>query len=305
VVVPTRDRPSALNRCLSALAAQTLLDEAEVLVVDDGSLSANAVSSVVDSHPHASLVRQAAGGPAAARNTGGRAARGAILCFTDDDCAPAADWIEELEKAVQGGADVAGGKTIASGGALSEASEFIARVPMSTTDDGTSLTFAPSNNLACRKAVFDAYPFDESYPTAAGEDREWCMRVVSSGYTLCFVPTARVVHHQQLTLRGFLRQQTRYGRGAFRFRRLGAAPRPLNSPSFYVALVGRAFRHSFTVGLLVSVAQGATAMGFIRGWASRHSGNGSRVTGHPARFVSDVDASRVPEERRRQRSGDE
>src|SRR4029450_13000555 len=42
VVVPTRDRPQALRRCLQALADQTVQGSMEVIVVDDGSLEAGA-----------------------------------------------------------------------------------------------------------------------------------------------------------------------------------------------------------------------------------------------------------------------
>ena len=37
VIVPTRDRPAALERCLRALSRQTLGDALEIIVVDDGS----------------------------------------------------------------------------------------------------------------------------------------------------------------------------------------------------------------------------------------------------------------------------
>lgn len=270
VVVPTRDRPTALTRCLDALAAQTVADELEVLVVDDGSWAASDISTVVGRHPRARLLRSAGAGPAAARNEGARAARGSFLCFTDDDCAPKPDWVEQLVEALRAGADAAAGRTIAGGGVLAEASELIARAPVEVmTRDGSDLSFAPSNNLACTKAVFAATPFDESYPHAAGEDREWCARLIASGHSLRSAPAARLVHRQDLTLLDFFRQQARYGEGAFRFHRRGAIRRPLGSAGFYVALIRRGFARSFRVGVLVCAAQAATALGFLRGWATQ------------------------------------
>lgn len=271
VVVPTRDRPAALARCLDALDAQTLADRLEVLVVDDGSRAAAEVSSVVGRHSRARLIQRLGAGPAAARNAGARAARGSFLCFTDDDCAPCQDWVEQLVETLRHGADAAAGTTIARGGALAEASEIVAHAPASATARDGGLSFAPSNNLACTKAIFDSTPFDESYPHAAGEDREWCARLIASGHTLRSAPAARLVHHQDLTPRRFLRQQLRYGEGAFRFRRQPEARRPLESPAFYTALVRRAFARSFSVGLLVCVAQAATAVGFIRGWLTQRT----------------------------------
>jgi len=267
VVVPTRNRPQALSRCLNGLAAQTLAGRLEVIVVDDGSFAQNEVASIVALHPGARLVLRAGGGPAAARNAGALAAHGAFLCFTDDDCEPQDDWVEQLVKRLQRGADAAAGTTLSSGGVLAAASEITAHAPAAARPpDGSDLAFAPSNNLACTKAAFEATPFDESYPDAAGEDREWCARLTASGYGLRAEPRARIIHHQELTLGGFLRQQARYGRGAFRFRRRGGELRPLESPRFYGAFVRRAFAEGFSVGLLVCVAQAATAAGFVHAW---------------------------------------
>jgi glycosyltransferase involved in cell wall biosynthesis len=267
--VPTRNRPAALRRCLDRLAAQTLADRLEVIVVDDSSFGQDEVASIVALHPRARLILRGGGGPAAARNAGALAARGAFLCFTDDDCEPQDDWVEQLVKPLQRGADAAAGTTLSSGGVLGSASEITAHAPAAARPpDGSDLAFAPSNNLACTKAAFEATPFDESYPDAAGEDREWCARLTGAGYGLREEPKARIVHHQELTVGRFLRQQARYGRGAFRFRRRSGEPRSLESAEFYRAFLRRAFAESFSVGLLVCVAQAATAAGFVHAWAA-------------------------------------
>jgi glycosyltransferase involved in cell wall biosynthesis len=267
VVVPTRDRPQALNRCLEALAAQTLADQLELIVIDDGSRAEDEVSSIVARHPRARLIRLNGGGPAAARNAGARNAGGAYLCFVDDDCEPHPAWVERLVNRLEQGADGVAGMTLSGGGVLAAASEIVAHAPArAEPPDGSDLAFAPSNNLACTKTAFDATPFDESYPDAAGEDREWCARLIAAGYVLRSEPGARLVHHQDLTVGRFLRQQVRYGEGAFRFRRRGER-RPLESAGFYRALLRDGFAESFSVGMLVCVAQVATTAGFVRAWA--------------------------------------
>lgn len=269
VIVPTRDRPVALKRCLDALAAQTLVGRLEVVVVDDGSLAEREVASTIARHPRARLIRRGGDGPAAARNAGALAARGAFLCFTDDDCEPQDDWAEHLVKRLQRGADAAAGTTLSRGGALAAASEITAHAPAAVRPpEGSDLAFAPSNNLACTKAALEATPFDESYPDAAGEDREWCARLTAAGYVLRAEPEARIVHHQELSLGRFLRQQARYGGGAFRFRRRSSEVRPLESPGFYKSFLRQGFAESFSIGMLVCVAQAATAAGFARAWAA-------------------------------------
>jgi glycosyltransferase involved in cell wall biosynthesis len=267
-IVPTRDRPAALARCLGALSAQTVADELEVIVVDDGSLAVEEVSEVVALHRPARLIRRAGGGPAAARNAGAQDARGAVLCFTDDDCTPHQEWAQRLAEALERGADASAGITLSGGGTLAEASEIVAHAPAAARSGAEgNLPFAPSNNLACTKTVFESIRFDESYPTAAGEDRDWCARLIAAGYVLRLAPDARIVHHQELTLGGFLGQQFRYGNGAYRFRRRSGELRRLESPGFYTELLRRGFSESFGVGLLVSAAQLATAAGFAFAWA--------------------------------------
>lgn len=261
VVVPTRDRPAALEACLAALDAQTVADSLEVIVVDDGSVAADTIAHVVARHPKARLVRQRGAGPAAARNAGAREAHGQTLCFTDDDCLPEVDWVEELMVAIGKGADAVAGSTINPPGALAEASELISRAPVAAGEP-----FAPSNNLACKKDVFEIVPFDESYRRAAAEDRDWCASLVEAGHTLRSRPSARVLHRPHLTLTSFLRRQVRYGEGAYHFRR--SASRRLEPARFYAALIRRGYARGLTVGALLSLAQLATAVGWARSWLS-------------------------------------
>jgi GT2 family glycosyltransferase len=270
VVVPTRDRPGALSGCLDALSAQTAAHRLEVIVVDDGSLEPLAVAATVARHPNARLLHGTGNGPAAARNVGADGASGAILCFTDDDCAPHPDWAERLAEEIEGGAAAAAGRTLGAGGAVAAAAEFVAHAPArATSSDGSRVTFAPSNNLACAKQVWESVPFDESYPDAAAEDRDWCARLAQAGYVLVSVEAACVVHRQDVTLRSFLQRQVRYGRGAYRFRRREGERTQLEPPGFYAALLRDAFAQGVTMGLLVALAQIATAFGFLRAAAAR------------------------------------
>jgi glycosyltransferase involved in cell wall biosynthesis len=269
VVVPTKDRPKALDRCLAALAAQTLGDRLEVVVVDDGSRASDEVAGVVARHPGARLIRRMGTGPAAARNAGGRAARASLLCFTDDDCEAQPDWAEELVDTLQEGADAAAGTTrLTRSGPIADAFELIVEAPAALPPaNGSDLSFATSNNLACTGNVFKATPFDESYPHAAGEDRDWCARLQENGFVLRSAPAAGVLHDQELTLRRFMAHQIRYGQGAYRFRRGSGGRRPLGPPRFYSDLLRRGFAKGFRVGMLVGAAQVATAVGFVAAWA--------------------------------------
>lgn len=265
IVVPTRDRPDRLARCLAALEAQTVPD-LEIVVVDDASVDADAVAAAVDDAPRARLLRGAGRGPAAARNLGVRAARGGIVCLTDDDCVPVPGWAAALTARIHGGAQAAAGPTrnARPGNPFAAAAQAVAsHCAEATIDPGTGrMRFAPTSNIACRADVLAALPFDERYPLAAGEDRDWCARLVASGAALVFAPEAVVAHHQELDARGFWRQQVRYGRGAHRFRSDHGAR--LEAPGFYTGLVRRGFAEGPRAGALVCLAQVATAVGIAR-----------------------------------------
>ena len=270
VVVPTRDRAEPLRRCLHALAAQTVLNQLEVIVVDDGSIDGAAVEGVVGGHPFARLIRRKSSGPASARNVGVSRSRAKYVCLTDDDCEPSPSWAEQLVRAIESGADAVAGRTITAdrGGALAAASDLITGAPaLVGKGSAGKLVFAPSNNLACRAELLSEVPFDERYPVAAGEDRDWCRRILAKGYLLRGEPEAVLVHRPEPTLRAFLRQQVRYGRGAFWFRRRGPEPQALEPPHFYLSLLRTSFRRGPLTGLLVAVAQAATAVGFFLAWA--------------------------------------
>jgi len=267
VVVPTRDRPEQLGRCLAALERQTASDFVEVIVVDDGSANRAAVEEVVRDRSQVRLVRQAGAGPAAARNAGVRAACGTYICFTDDDCEPRPEWVERLAGSLSGGAAAAAGVTLSGSpqNPLAEASELIAAALSSPTQNGEGLAFAPSNNLGCRAELLASIPFDETFPVAAGEDRDWCARLRAAGHVLVRESAAVVVHRQQLHFDDFWNQQVRYGRGAVRFRS-AIGDRSLEPPMFYARLVRQGFRRGVRTGLLVGLAQVGTAIGFIAEW---------------------------------------
>lgn len=276
VVVPTRDRPDRLAVCLAALERQTE-QRLEIVVVDDASRDAAAVAAAVAAAPRARLVRGEGRGPAAARNAGVRAARAPVVCFTDDDCEPVPGWAAALAARVAGGADAAAGPTrnARPRDVLAGAAQAIATHLAEATIDAADqrMRFAPTSNLACRAEVCRAVPFDERYPLAAGEDRDWCARLTGSGRTLVFEPAALVRHRQELSPAGFWRQQVRYGRGGYRFRAdHGTLLRP-EPPRFYTGLLRRGFALGPRAGVLVCVAQVATALGMaLEAKAARRRG---------------------------------
>lgn len=235
-------------------------------MVDDGSSEAALVAEIVR-EAGAELVRLEGRGPAAARNAGARAASGEVVCFIDDDCEATEGWVEALAgPVIRGEAECAAGRTVVAEGASAAdrawqaIADYLQRV--AAEPGSSSPGFAATCNLACSRRLLLELPFDESFPAAAGEDRDWGARAAARGAAPRFVPTAVVTHRPDLSAASFLRQQYRYGRGAARFRATDRSRR-LGSPRFYATLLRAGLASGFAPGLLVLCAQLAIAAGVL------------------------------------------
>lgn len=248
--------------------------ELEVVVVDDASRPSEAVARIVAGRPRVRLLTGRGRGPAAARNRGAGVAAAPYLLFTDDDCEPVPRWAERLLAALRAGASVVAGPTwnARPEDPWGEAAQLVANAlvrPLAGLPE--SLAFAPSSNLGCRAEVLQAVPFDETFTAPGGEDREWCARVRRQGWAIQLEPAAVVLHHYQRGPVGFWRQQVRYGRGAYRYRRRNGGAWRRERGSFYRALLARAFRRGLGVGSLVAAAQMAAALGFLAEWSAHRA----------------------------------
>jgi glycosyltransferase involved in cell wall biosynthesis len=207
------------------------------------------------------LVRQAPAGMATARNTGAAHARGELLLFTDDDCAPAPGWAGALAAPLTNGADVAAGPTLAARPqrALDRAWHLIA--DELTAWDGVGRGFLPGSNIGACASVLASVPFDAHYDGVGAEDRDWWARVHAGGLRVAYVAEAAVHHAPDLDLVRFARKQATYGRGAYRFHAAHHDGRT-GPPAFYARLVREGARSGPRVASLVLLAQAAAAAGF-------------------------------------------
>lgn len=192
VVVPTYRRADLLDRCLEALAAQELDPaEFEVVVADDAASEATRRQveqwSGRTTVPLRYVAPTGTHGPAAARNAGWRAARGAIIAFTDDDCQPDPRWLTEGSAALADGAAAASGRVVVP-------------LPQRPTDyerDAAGLEAAEFVTANCfvRRDVLEAVGgFDERYEAAWREDSDLHFALLARGACVVRAPRAVVVH---------------------------------------------------------------------------------------------------------------
>jgi len=279
VVIPTYNRPQTLIECLDSVCAlDAVAGGYEVIVVDDGShvdLS-GIVARYAESFP-LSLLRQANGGPASARNNGAAHASGRFLAFTDDDCRPAADWLQHMAAHLNAAPDLLVGGCVRNaliGNIYSTASQlllhYILDYYQANHHEGTFFT---SNNMAVSRDCFlEVGGFDVAFAQATNEDRELCERWRYHRLPLRYAPSAIVLHAHELTLRAYGRQHFNYGRGAHRYHLVRQRYRHnhihLEPWPFYRDLLRYPYRERTSkppclLSCLLGLAQAIYALGFL------------------------------------------
>jgi GT2 family glycosyltransferase len=229
VIVPTFERLDHLPRLLEALARQEYpRDQFEVLLVNDGGrVPLEPILQRFSGRLQVRLLSTVHAGPGAARNLGLAQARGRLVAFTDDDCEPAAEWLNVLQRTMDHYPGCMAGGRILGGvpdNAYSEASQMISEFVYAFYNaDPQNARFFSSNNMAApASALRELGGFDPRFRHAA-EDRDLCERWRHAGHGMVFASGAIVRHHSKLTLRSYSAQHFRYGRGAASFHRVRTA----------------------------------------------------------------------------------
>lgn len=196
VVIPTYRRPQLLLRCLTAVLTQRIETDAyEVIVVDDGHDDAtrHLVESLIDGAPLAAELRYLrppiGRGPAVARNVGWRAARGAIVAFTDDDTVPAREWLAEGERVMNLHTDwvaMCGRVSVPMPGETTDHARMTARL--------ATAEFVTANAFVRHWALQRVNGFDERFARARREDSDLQFRLMTQVGHVGRSARAEVVH---------------------------------------------------------------------------------------------------------------
>ena len=195
VIIPAYNARNTIEKCMLALTNQSIPKENyEVIVIDDG--STDNTSDIVKRFP-VRYIYQSNKGPATARNTGAKEAKGEIILFTDSDCIPGKNWIEEMVMpfnnpevmAVKGAYKT---KQRSLTARLAQI-EFEERFEMLKKVE--SIDMVDTYSAAYRKSVFLSLGgFDPSFPVANNEDTDLSYKMSRSGYKMVFNPDAIVYH---------------------------------------------------------------------------------------------------------------
>ncbi|NAZ74004.1 glycosyltransferase [Kineococcus sp. T13] len=232
VLMATRDRPRELRRSLQALLASTARP-LQVVVVDN-SPDPSATRAVAAGLPGVQVVHEPWPGLSPARNAGLAHLRGDVVVLVDDDVETTAGWLEELLAPFADPAvGAVTGNVVPANLDLLDPQVFedyggLGRGPHRRTYDRSWLVgsrgpaptwqIGATANAAVRRDVLAGLgPFDETLgpgrPSGVGEDTEYFYRVLRSGWTIVYQPTAVVRHHHRADRPGLRRQVRAYSSG--------------------------------------------------------------------------------------------
>jgi hypothetical protein len=222
VVVPVRNDPERLARCLDALAAQTLpRGSYEVVVVDDG-------STEPVPQPHGvRVLRQDNAGSYAARNAGVAATSAPVLAFTDADCVPDSSHRGSGLRALRNADVVAGAVEVTTRGSRPGAVELYDAVTGFPQERFVrEWGFGATANVIARRSVFVAVgEFDARL--RSGGDAEWGERASASGARTVYAPDVVVRHPARASWSELREKSARTARGVEDLGRLRGDVTPL------------------------------------------------------------------------------
>jgi mycofactocin glycosyltransferase len=214
VVVPVRDRPGQLDRCLAALAGL------RVVVVDDASHDPRPVAEVAARHGAELLALPRNLGPAGARNAGLARVRTPLVAFVDSDVTVDADVLLGLARHCADPRVALVGPRV-DGRTLSARPRWFERydAAASSLDLGTrgcsvrpgaAVGWLPSACLVGRVSLLGD-GFEADWRVAEDVDLVW--RMVEAGHVVRYDP-AHVAHHDiRGTVRAWLGRKFVYGTG--------------------------------------------------------------------------------------------
>jgi len=201
-VTLTEHGGSPLSLDLAAIERQTYPRELiETIVVVSHDADAEELRR---RHPSIRLVT-AADNYFAAKNAGAAVAGGELVALLDGDCEPAPDWVEMLVARFEQDVDVVAGCTRYAGESMTARTFSVPDFAYILSEDDDAASGFNINNLAFRREVLLAHPFDERIRRNGG-----CYflfhQLRAAGARVLYEPRATVAHGLDIHGLGFVRK---------------------------------------------------------------------------------------------------
>ena len=227
IIIPTFNDSGRLQRCLNLLENQTYPKHLyEVIVVDNN--STEDLKPIVAQFQQATYAFEPNPGSYSARNKALSIAKGEILGFTDSDCAPALDWIEQgvTQMLAHPGCGFVAGRISFSfadpddptPAELYDSLHFLRQEKY--VREGH---FGVTANLFTTPQMFEAIGLFDS-ALQSGGDREWGKRVHAAGYEQIYAEDVIIAHPARADLKELSRKLCRVHQGDFQIKNQAKMP---------------------------------------------------------------------------------
>lgn len=231
VIVPLYNNEEHVEACIQGLLSQRYSEGAcEFILIDNNSTDKSA--EIVKRYPSVRLLFQPKQGSYAARNLGMKEARGQIIAFTDSDCVPRPDWLQQIAAIMRSGEVglVLGRREFQGRSRQMSSLEAYEAQKANYVLSGTDrhAFYGYTNNMAVRRSLIDAIgPFVE---LGRGADTIFVRQVVDrfSCRILRFSPDVVIRHLEITSVWKWYKKMYIYGRSYQFYRKLIKA-RPLSN----------------------------------------------------------------------------
>ncbi len=219
IIIPVYNRPDEINELLDSLLQSTFKHDYEVVIIEDGStITCKEIANQYSNRLNISYYLKTNSGPGDSRNYGMKLAKGDYFIIFDSDCIIPSNYLNEVEKELQGNyVDCFGGpdKALKSFSNIQKAINF-AMTSFLTTGGirgGSEKInkFQPrSFNMGISKIAFEkSNGFGNIHP---GEDPELSIRLWKLGFQTRLFSTAFVYHKRRIDWDKFSIQVSKFGK---------------------------------------------------------------------------------------------
>lgn len=210
VIIPVFNRPQEIDELLHSLTLVNYSDF-EVIVVEDGSnLSSEDICMNYRVQLNLKYLSQENTGPGPARNNGAKLANGDYFLFFDSDCLIPSEYFNEVNKKLDN-IDCFGGPDMAheSFNAIQKAISYSMTSTLTTGGirggkKKLDKFYPRSFNMGIKKEVFRSLNGFEKL--RFGEDLDFSMRILESGYSTKLIDEATVYHKRRNNFKSFFKQ---------------------------------------------------------------------------------------------------
>ncbi|MGK7952228.1 MAG: glycosyltransferase family 2 protein [Xenococcaceae cyanobacterium] len=218
VIIPVFNDTERLKLCLAALENQTYPKNCyEVIVVDNN--SEENIAALTKKFKQVILTKESKRGSYAARNRGIKIAKGEILGFTDSDCIPTSNWLENgVDRLLlSSNCGIVAGKIdlyYQEKNNPNPAEIFDKLVNLQQEKYVEEYHYGATANLFTFKQVFDKIGLFNA-ELKSGGDADWGNRVFAGGYDIIYATDVLVLHPARNSLTQLAKKVIRQTGGTF------------------------------------------------------------------------------------------